>query len=156
MTRDGMIMLLREHLSDGQAVGWPTDHELLAYLDSASGYLSDQLIAAKDPAMAKEMETEAGENLLPDDFVALVGNVPARISGRKLTAESGGALRYWAKLPLPSASGEKEGLPYTREQELLMTDIAAVLALNRNEYDVSQDMAIFSGISKGIAAARGR
>ena len=55
MTKAEMIALLRAHLSDEQAVGWPTDSELNAYLDSAAGAVSNQRAAAKDPEMARDL-----------------------------------------------------------------------------------------------------
>jgi hypothetical protein len=151
-----MIILLRAHLSDEQAVGWPTDFELLAYLDRAADYLSDQLIVSKDPVMMKEIYAQEGTNPLPPDFVSLVGNVPVSIVGRDCHVDVAMPVRYWSKFPSPSAFGEEEPLPYTREHELLITDIAVMFALNKNEYDVSQDMAIFAETTKGIAAARKR
>jgi hypothetical protein len=158
MTRDEMIKLLRAHLSDEQAIGWPTDFELLAYLDSASGALSDQLITNRDPVMMREMTAGLTEEDLPEDFVSLAGNVPLDIVGRKVRAGAGVEMtvRYWAKMPLPSSFKEKDKLPYVREHELLIVDIASMMALNRNEYDVSQDMAVLGQVSKGMSAARGR
>lgn len=156
MTRGEMIVLLRAHLSDEQAVGWPTDVELLAYLDSAAGAVSNQRAAAKDPEMSKDLELGEGENGMPDDFISLIGNVPVMIAGRKLTAPSGMTVRYWARLPFPSSFKEKEQLPYSHENELLMIDIAAAMALNKNEYDVSQDLGIIGQMSSAAQAARAR
>jgi hypothetical protein len=135
-----MIEMLRTQLSDGQKVGWPDDAELYAYLDRAADTLSARLIAAKDPTMLRTAHIE-GVMDLPDGFVSFAGNVPVSVTGRRCEAY-GGPLdaRYWSRLPYPSDGGE-----YTREQELLLTDLARIYALNRNEYDVTQDLALNTG-----------
>jgi hypothetical protein len=177
-----MITLLRAHLSDEQSIGWPDDAELLAYLDRAADYLSDQLIAEKDPVMLKEVsigghkpdDIAFNDNdiafydddplvpvesifTLPDDFVAFAGNVPVSVIGREVHlydySVSINAL-YWSRLAHPSSIGGVDEAPYTGEQALSIVDIARLFALNRNEYDISQDMALMGEINKAAAAAR--
>jgi hypothetical protein len=155
MTLNEMIILLMQHLSDEQAIGWPVDHELIAYLDRAVDYLSDQLIALKDPTMRKSIEV-LGVTPLPEDFVSFIGNVPVNIVGRSCEpyADIPETLFYWGKFPSVSKFSGIEETPYTREQALMIVGIAQMFALNRNEYDISQDMALLGTISKAMATAR--
>lgn len=153
MTRDEMVFLLRQHLSDEQAVGWPNDSELLAFLDRAADYLSEKQIADRDPGMMKSLAI-AGPTPLPDDFVSFVGRVPVRIVGRQCEGPIGEAL-YWSRLLYPSKIAGEEALPYTREQALLIVGIAVVFAQNKNEFDVSQDMGLLGETGKLMSATRG-
>jgi hypothetical protein len=135
-----MIDMLRKQLSDEQKVGWPDDGELYAYLDRAADTLSERLVKAKDPTRLKTVSID-GPADLPADFISFVGNVPVSITGRQCEPYGGpvGA-RYWARLPYPS-----EGGTYTHEHEAMIIDLARIYALNRNEYDVSQDVALNTG-----------
>jgi len=156
MTRDEMIFLMRQHLSDEQAVGWQNDSELIAFADRASDYLSEKLIADKDPVMMKTLVVD-GLTKLPEGFAAFVGRVPVRVLGWECEGYGGAVFEaaYWARLPYPSAFRGCDELPYTREQALLMANLAVVFAQNKNEFDVSQDMALIGELNKAISMTRG-
>ncbi len=153
MTRDEMVFLLRQHLSDEQAVGWPNDSELVAFLDRAADYLSEKLVADRDPGMMKRLAI-SGPTPLPDDFVSFVGNVPVRIVGRECEGTIDEAL-YWSRLSYPSKIAGDKTLPFTREQALLVVGLAVVFAQNKNEFDVSQDMTLIGEINKLMTVTRG-
>ena len=171
MTQAEMVTLLRQHLSDEQKVNWRDDSELVAFLDRAANFFSDQLIAAKDPVMLRRLRFRPqaqGEDIafldgdvaildndplvvvmssggtLPDDFVAFVGNVPVVVIGRECEVDIPIDVLYWGKLCQP----------YTSEQALIIVDMARTFALNKNEYDISPDMALIGEMSKAVAMAR--
>lgn len=170
MTQAEMVTLLRQHLSDEQKVNWRDDSELVAFLDRAANFFSDQLIASKDPVMLRRLrlrpqsqeediallddDTAILDNdplvvvmssgTLPDDFVAFVGNVPVVVIGRSVEVNIPLDVLYWGKLCQP----------YTSEQALIIVDIARTFALNKNEYDISPDMTLIGEMSKAVAAAR--
>jgi hypothetical protein len=127
--------MLRTLLSDDQKVGWPEDDELGVYLDRAADYYSEYLITAKDPTMMKILVMN-GLTPLPDDFVSFAGNVPVTIIGRE--CEGLGEVLYWGRFPY--ACNNKSH--YTRQQALMIIDLARIFALNKNEYDVSQDLTL--------------
>jgi hypothetical protein len=155
MTRTEMVFILRQNLSDEQKVGWPFEEELIAYLDRAADFLSEHLIAGKDPTMLKKLNA-GGSTLLPGDFVSFAGNVPVRIIGRQyeVYGDPGTDVLYWANLPAPSSFSPTVALPYTREQSMLIIDAGRIFALNKNEYDISQDMALLGEAIKAVSAAR--
>jgi hypothetical protein len=193
MTLAEMTATLRQHLSDEQNIGWPWDTELIAYLDRAAAYVSNQLIASKDPAMLKRFTIYEVTDL-PEDFTAFVGNVPVIVTGRqcesygkfdisseprwrdatmphdvgsrswdeepatwdKLTTTDDMEVLYWGRLPYPSSFASVDTLPYTAEQSTLIIEAARMLALNKNEYDLSQDMTLLGEMNKAMAAARRR
>ena len=170
MTQAEMVTLLRQHLSDEQKVNWRDDSELVAFLDRAANFFSDQLIAAKDPVMLRRLrlrpqsqeediallddDTAILDNdplvvvmssgTLPDDFVAFVGNVPVVVIGRSVEVDIPIDVLYWGKLCQP----------YTQEQALIIVDMARTFALNKNEYDISPDMTLIGEMSKAVAMAR--
>jgi hypothetical protein len=157
MTPTDMIYLLRQHLNDEQFVGWPNDSELIAYLDRAANYLSEQLIADRDPAMSAEFLVPADGGVLPEDFVAFVGNTPVGVTGRaaKPLRHEDCTARYWARLKRFSSLAPDNQSPYTPAQESLVVDIARLFALNKNEYDISQDMTLLADMRNVMRAARG-
>ncbi len=141
MTRAEMITMLRVLLCDAQAVGYPTDGELLEYLDRATIYYSEQMIAVKSPDMLKRMPV-VGCMELPGDFVALAGQHPVQITGRHMDyyGDVPYQITYFARLPLPSGYAETDEVAHPLGADSVILDLARAFALNRNEYDLSQDL----------------
>ncbi len=156
MTRGDMVIRLRQQLFDDQAVGWPFDDELLAHLDHGADYLSALYIKNKDPIMLKRITIEDGA-ALPDDWVAFMGSVPVAITGRvcELYDEKPVAAFYWSNFPYPSRFEEGAEMSYTHEQALLIIDMGRMFALNKNEYDLSQDVTLMDRVHSSMAKSRG-
>jgi hypothetical protein len=177
-----MLGLMRQQLADEQKVNWPDDSELLAHLDHGCDYVSEALIAAKDSTMKKKITVKGnGDSLagfdldvgsrdldplddgetrttaLPDDFVRFVGNIPVAVEGRVATSyeQRDMDFYYWAKLPHPSSFEANAALPYTREQALLILNVGRIMANNRDEFDVSQDLTLANSISQMMSVTRG-
>lgn len=152
-----MISLLRQHLSDEQMIGWPDDSELTAYMDRAADYLSEQMIADRDPAFLGDFTVAAAGSPLPENFVSFVGSVPVTVTGRtaRPVRNESYTARYWGRLKRFSALAPAEQSPYTPSQELLIVDIARLFALNKNEYDISQDLTLLGDARNTWKAARG-
>jgi hypothetical protein len=66
-------------------------------------------------------------------------------------------LKYWSRLAFPSTFVEipEEELPYTADQATLIIDMARMFALNKNSYDITQDLAIMGQLQQAMAQARG-
>lgn len=159
MTPTDMLFLLRRQIADEQNVGWANDAELSAYLDRAADYLSGKLIAAKDPTMLARFRVDGGPTPtpLPDDFVSFAGLAPVAVTGKNCESYFGGmsfGVNYWAKLPLFTSLPSERQTPYGGEKELMIVDIARIFALNRNEYDITQDMALLKETSGSLGEAR--
>ena len=156
MTKTEMLTKLRILLSDAQEVGYPEDSELLDYLDRATVYYSEQMIAVKDPSMLKKMDV-VGCLDLPNDFVALAGQHPVQITGRHLDYYGDIPYRvtYWANLVLPSSLAlDSDVVPHTSAQDAIILELARVFALNRNEYDLTQDLTLNEVWQKAAKEAR--
>lgn len=157
MTKFQMLNILRHHLSDEQKIGWPSDIELNAFLDRAAETVSERLASDRDPSLVASL-TVSGPTSLPDDFLAFVGKVPVTILDRVASPYEGATVTadYWRMLPRPSAFQDADEVPCTTEQAGLIIDLARIYALNKNEYDISQDLALLGQTTKSIAAVRGR
>lgn len=155
MTRSEMLTKLRVSLSDEQKVGFPSDDELLGYLDRATIYYSEHMISAKDPSMLKRLPV-VGCMELPDDFVALAGLHPVQITGRHMDyyGEQPYQIIYYATMSLPSSFGVDEEITHPFGADIIILDLGRAFALNRNEYDLSQDLKLIEGWQASAKGAR--
>lgn len=157
MKKFQMLNLLRHNLNDDQKVGWPSDDELNAFLDRAAEAVSERLVADRDPSLLVDL-TLYGETTLPEDFIAFQGKVPVEIRGRVANPYDVPIITvgYWRMLPKPSAYQDTDELPCTNEQAGLIIDLARIYALNKNEYDISQDLTLLGQATQAISVVRGR
>lgn len=154
-TRKDMLDHLRTILCDTQEVGFPDDNELLGYLDRASVYYSEQMTAAKDPSMLKACPV-VGSMPLPEDFITLAGQHPVSVTGRWMEyyGDTPHAILYYARLPLPSSYEALGVLPYEDGAYIMIIHLASVFALNRNEYDITQDTTLIQAWRDSMKEAR--
>ena len=153
MTPKSMVAMVRSLINDEQATGF-TDvtgstleapdgtTELLNYLDRAVDEYSKRQAAAGDLRLLKTM-TVSGTINLPTDYLMICGSAPVNVSGGQVTYygdETVMPVRYFARLPYVSTYGENAALPYQRDQEITICAMAAIYALNKHEYNVSQDL----------------
>lgn len=152
MTRKDMLAMLRRVISDEQATGYTEngnleepsgEAELLNYLDRAVDEWSRVNVSRKNPLFMKNMLVSDGTNM-PDDFIAFCGAVPVAVEGRRMhfygpnTAHM--PVMYWARLPYVTEFAEDEVLSYAHDDYMKIIGLAAVYALNKHEFTVSQDM----------------
>ena len=153
MTQKEMLAMVRKLIADEQATGFtesPTGNnleepegteELLNYLDRAVDAYSRRAVEAGDLRHMKRMAAVDGARL-PLDFLSFCGCVPVSVEGglmRFYGAPTTLPVRYWARLPYVTAypSGN---LPYENDQERTIAALAAIYALNKHEFNVSQDL----------------
>ena len=157
MTQKEMIAMVRKFISDEQATGYTEGgtleepegtQELLAYLDRAVQDYSWRLANSNSVRLIKRFQVIEG-NDIPDDFLKFCGSVPITIEEGKIQyygeavtygAIGGNPVRYFARLPLVTSYGEDQTLPYGKQDEIVITALAAIYALNKHEFNVSQDL----------------
>ena len=151
MTPNQMLAMVRKMINDEQATVFTTGgnleepegtQELQNYLDRAVDEYSKRQAAQGDMRLLKTMTVSSGSTL-PKDYLALCGSAPVNVSGKVLTYygdETMMPVRYFARLPYVSSYGDNATLPYERDQELAICALAAIYALNKHEYNVSQDL----------------
>ncbi len=153
MTPNQMIAMLRRYISDEQATGF-TDggnleqpegtQELLSYLDRAVDEYSKNQAIKQDMRLLKTMNVSDGA-LLPTDYLAICGAVPVTITGKTITYYGETPVmpvKYFARLPYVSNCGMDSELGYDSDQCTGIISLAAVYVLNKQEYNVSQDLAL--------------
>ena len=153
MTQKQLLALVRKLINDEQATGFTEGgnleepegtQELLNYLDRAVDEYSKQQAAAKNVKFIKRMTVSNGASL-PDDFIDFCGAVPINIEGSIMNyygEVSTLPVRYFARLPYVTSYGENVSLPYNHDDEMKIAALAAIYALNKQEFNVSQDVAL--------------
>lgn len=151
MTQKEMLALVRKLIADEQATGFTEGgnleepegtQELLNYLDRAVDEYSKRQVAKRDVRLQKTMTVSNGRSL-PNDFLEFCGAVPLNIDGGTITYYGEAStlpVRYFARLPYVSSYGENSSLPYKPDQEIGIAALAAIYALNKHEFNVSQDL----------------
>lgn len=161
MTQSEMLAMVRKLISDEQATGF-TDggnleepegtQELLNYLDRAVDEYSKRQAAAFDIRLQKTMRVTNNMSI-PSDFLAFCGVVPLSVESGKFTYYGEAPslpVKYFARLPYVSRN---EGtLPYDEDQEIAIAALAAIYALNKHEFNVSQDLLL---LGYGVSNANG-
>jgi hypothetical protein len=73
----------------------------------------------------------------------------------KLTKTTTTTALYWSMLPYVSTFTEDETLPYRQNELNLIIDVARMFALNKLEYELTQDLSIQSQIQQAMQQAIG-
>lgn len=130
------------------------DYRCLEYLNTSLQQVSSLLIAAQYPALVKEMVVHNGDEL-PKNFMKSAGFYPLRLTNNKAEIIDGSEsvkFRYWATPDIMTLD-DKE-LPYSHDavNEVVVRG-AIILAINEDEYDISQDTALITSLQQAIASA---
>ena len=151
MTRKQIIALVRQLINDEQATAFTEGgnleepegtQELLNYLDRAVDEYSKNQAAAKDLRLVKRLTVTNGQKL-PDDFINVAGIVPILIEGGVVNFYDDVAelpIKYFARLPYVTSYVDTDELPYENDQAIQISARAAIYALNKHEFNVSQDL----------------
>lgn len=151
MTQKELLALVRKLIADEQATGYTEGgnleapegtQELLNYLDRAVDEYSRRRAEAKDVRFIKTVVPTLGGRL-PDDFLWFAGAVPISTDGGVMNFYGGLStlpVRYFARLPYVTAYREADPLPYPHDTEITLAALAAIYALNKHEFNVSQDL----------------
>ncbi len=154
MTPNGMVATVRRFIADEKATGYVNNsggvnleepegtEELLTYLDRAVEEYSVRQAANGDVRLLKTMSISAGSTI-PSDYLMMCGAVPVNIVGGTITYygdENVMPVRYFARLPYVTSYSLSSNLPYKRDQEMSICALAAIYALNKHEFNVSQDL----------------
>lgn len=154
MKRKEILALVRKLIADEQATGFtesPTGNnleepegteELLNYLDRAVDTYSRRQAAAGDIRFIRSMTVTKGQSV-PDDFLFFAGAVPVSVDGGVMDFYGPPTtlpVRYFARLPYVTSCNETQELPYLHDQGMILAALAAIYALNKHEFSVSQDL----------------
>lgn len=153
MTAKEMITQIREQIHD--ISNEYSDEILLKYINTGIKSASNLLISAKHHSMIDKVVVEEGNNV-PKNFVKFAGFFPIFIIANKFfffDAEYSvmEAICYCSKEIVQDAD---EKIPFDDDSVLLYIEqYASILALNRNEFDVSTDTQILKSLEDTFFAS---
>ena len=129
--------------------------ECLSFLNTAINEVAGLLIAARAPMMVTEILLHDQESV-PARFVASAGQYPIRITGQQVRFIDRSLpevrFRYFATPPLLEDDTGVMPFPHEALNDYTVK-VAILLALNRNEYDISQDKALYDELRGLITGA---
>lgn len=126
----------------------------IEFINNSIQQVSSLLIAAKWPSLVKEVLVGNGDTL-PDNFMQAVGTYPIRMTDGTVAIIDDDfetvRFRYFAT---PSnILNENDMLPFNHDgvNEVIIRG-AILLALNENEYELSQDKVLLDTLQQAIAS----
>lgn len=147
-----MALQIRQLTKDTNAIEYTTA-ELMNYINTAIKLVSTYLIGNKDPEMIVDITISDGTSV-PSNFMSFVGIYPVYISGsvfKLYNTASPVSARYFAtKADITDMANT---IPFKDALLPIVTRLAAMQALNRNEFDITQDTKILDELMSSYKAA---
>ena len=153
-----LLWRVRERITDTDVIEFE-NIELVGYLNDAIDWLSLQLIQSRAPEMVTNLTIAEGATV-PLTYHSLCGIYPVEITGNVCSILDGSTsvpIRYFATkshVSYISESGYFNPMysPFKPAYDTMLIQRTAILALNRNADDVSQDEKILTQQAAGGAA----
>jgi len=124
----------------------------LEFINTAIQQVSSLLISAQYPSLIDEILVHNGESL-PSNYMKSAGNYPLKVIGNTVSITDGSdtvRFRYWKTPAFVDETGE---LPFNNDAvNEVIVKLAVMLALNENEYDITQDNNLTSQLQQAIAS----
>ena len=126
----------------------------IQFLNTAIQQVSSLLIAAKYPVLTKETTIRNGDSI-PKNYMNLCGTYPIKMTdGQAIITDDtyqSITIRYFATPDL--IEDETEDMPYTHDAiNDIIVKTAVLLALNENEYDITQDNSIVEALKQAVSS----
>ena len=131
-----------------------TKERCIEFLNTALQQTSSLLISAQYPALVKEVLVRNGDRL-PQNYMKAAGTYPIRMTAGRAEIVDGSnsvRFRYWATPDLLDELTEELPYPHDAINDVVVR-AATILALNENEYDVTQDSNLLTALQNAIASA---
>lgn len=131
---------------------YPTE-ECITFLNTAIQQTASLLISARWPSLAKEVNIHEGDSI-PDNYMGPCGTYPIRMTEGKAHIVDGSEFVRFRYFATPKAiESEDEDMPFNHDAiNDVVVRAAIILALNENEYDISQDNAILTSLQQAISS----
>ncbi len=162
MTRKQIISMVRKLIADEQATGYTEGgnleepegtQELENYLNRAVDEYSKRQAEKGDIRLMKEAQIVDGGDL-PKDYLRFCGAIPVKVLGKKvkyyIPSTMPMAIRYLARLDYVTDYGEDDELPYEEDQQIAISALAAIYALNKHDQQITQHL-LLMGYGAGNA-----
>ncbi|MBP2644327.1 MAG: hypothetical protein H6Q67_2214 [Firmicutes bacterium] len=137
-----LLSAVRKKIRDTTTTEYPNE-ELIDCLNEAIDYMSSFLIRINDAEMIASKEVADGSITKPDNFDSFVGAQMLYMEGDTIKTLSGSTatMRYYATKDHVSVTTDSN--PFKASIDPLLIELTAIYALNRNEFDATQDIALF-------------
>ena len=130
------------------------DERCIEFLNNSLQRISALLIQARYPALVEEAVVHDGDTL-PKNYVQAAGTYPLRMTAGKAEIVDDSEFvrfRYFATPALLENSTDE--FPYDHDGiNEIVVRYAIMLALNENEYDITQDTNLLTDLQNAIAGA---
>ena len=124
----------------------------LEFINTAIQQVASLLIAAKWPVLANETIIRDGDKL-PHNYMGACGTYPIRMTSNVATITDGSGSVRFRYFATPDLVGVDDDFPFDHEAiNAVILRSAILLALNENEYDVSQDSSIVESLKQAVSA----
>lgn len=128
----------------------------IEFLNNSLQQVASLLISAKWPALVQEMLVHDGDSL-PKNYMQAAGTYPLRMTAGRAEIIDGSdyvRFRYFATPDNLTGEDDAEELPFNHEaiNEIIVRG-AIILALNENEYELSQDTQLWTALQQAVASA---
>lgn len=146
---------LRDRISDSRGVNWK-HNELVQYLNDSISFLGSELITMNDPGSINTVTITSTSKTVPSDYVRMAGKYPVYQSGLNFEILDGSTsvtLRYFATKQ--SVNSDSDTIPFNDIDINILIQLAAIYALNRDEYDTAQDERLVAELKQVVAVAKG-
>ena len=131
-----------------------SDERCIEFLNNSLQRISALLIQARYPALVEEVVVHDGDTL-PKNYVQAAGTYPLRMTAGKAEIVDDSEFvrfRYFATPKLLEAANDE--FPYDHDAiNEIAVRYAIMLALNENEYDITQDTNLLTDLQNAIAGA---
>lgn len=124
----------------------------IAFLNNSIQQIAGLLVTMRYPQIVQSTTLRTGDTL-PKNFIRTAGTYPIRITNGKVDIVNDAenvTVRYFATPTLVETTKDK--MPYEHDgiNEIIVRG-AILLALNENEYDITQDNALYNNLQQAIA-----
>lgn len=142
-------------LATHDAIDEYSEPHCLDFLNTAIQQANSMLIAGGFYPLVREVTLKDG-SYLPHNFMKQCGQYPIRVTNNKVTLLDGRQVRfrYFANPELLTMNDVD--LPFNNDaMNQAVVQFAIMLALNENEYDISQDSTLMNMFQQAIASGMG-
>lgn len=150
LTLSEAVASLRKRLTDDDCDGFTRD-ELVTYINDAIDFYCNELTAIKSAVFVKEISV-ANYDSVPEDFINFAGAFPVTISNNKFICldKLPVSIRYFSHAP--SVKVDTDTLPYDKTGNNIVIQLATIYALNRNEFNTSQDERLVNLLNQFVSS----
>lgn len=131
-----------------------SNERCLEFLNNAMQQVAGLLISAKWPSLVKTMLVHDGDSL-PKNYMQPAGSYPIRMTDGKaeIIDEDVDSVRFRYFATPENLTDVDQELPFNHDAiDEVVVRGAIILALNENEYDLSQDTSLWTALQQAIAS----